>query len=223
MLCETFHMDRRTSYVNDILMIVQMNLIPCNVDFIIMIFFLKLRHFQTLYNHDNKTTLYEHLVTNQSLRQLTFNNISRQFSHISNTMPYKIFTYDSLCAIYWLTIHCIPSGTCMHQSDILSRVKWMVRRLQILNHSYVEVLPNKTSNDIPRDWKEINIFCSLKCDLGHRHLVGGKRIRHMMTSSNGNVFRVTGHLCWEFTGLRWIPRTKASDAELWCFLCSVPK
>ena len=30
----------------------------------------------------------------------------------------------------------------------------------------------------------------------------------MMTSSNGNIFRVTGHLCWEFTGLRWIPRTK---------------
>ena len=34
----------------------------------------------------------------------------------------------------------------------------------------------------------------------------------MMTSSNGNSFRVTGHLCGEFTGLRWIPRTKASDA-----------
>ena len=44
----------------------------------------------------------------------------------------------------------------------------------------------------------------------------------MMTSSNGNIFRVTGHLCAEFTGLRWIPRTKASDAELWCFLWSVP-
>ena len=27
----------------------------------------------------------------------------------------------------------------------------------------------------------------------------------MMTSSNGNIFRVTGHLCGEFTGLRWIP------------------
>ena len=39
----------------------------------------------------------------------------------------------------------------------------------------------------------------------------------MMTSSNGNIFRVTGHLCGEFTGPRWIPRTKASDAELWCF------
>ena len=27
----------------------------------------------------------------------------------------------------------------------------------------------------------------------------------MMMSSNGNVFRVTGHLCGEFTGPRWIP------------------
>ena len=38
-----------------------------------------------------------------------------------------------------------------------------------------------------------------------------------MTSSSGNIFRVTGHLCGEFTGPRWISRTKASDAELWCF------
>ena len=45
----------------------------------------------------------------------------------------------------------------------------------------------------------------------------------MMTSSNGNIFRVTGHLCGEFAGPRWIPRTKASDAELWCFLWSVPE
>ena len=39
----------------------------------------------------------------------------------------------------------------------------------------------------------------------------------MMTSSNGNILRVIGHLCGEFTGPRWITRTKASDAELWCF------
>ena len=42
-------------------------------------------------------------------------------------------------------------------------------------------------------------------------------LHNMMTSSNGNIFRVTGHLCGEFTGPRWIPRTKASNAELWCF------
>ena len=56
-----------------------------------------------------------------------------------------------------------------------------------------------------------------------------KQLRHwnhsslsnpMMTSPNGNIFRVTGHLCGEFTGPRWIPHTKASDAELWCFLWS---
>ena len=40
-----------------------------------------------------------------------------------------------------------------------------------------------------------------------------------MTSSNGNIFRVTDHLCGEFNGPRWIPRTKASDAELWFFFC----
>ena len=43
----------------------------------------------------------------------------------------------------------------------------------------------------------------------------------MMTSSNGNILRVTGHLCEEFTVPRWIARTKASDAEFWCvfFIC----
>ena len=40
----------------------------------------------------------------------------------------------------------------------------------------------------------------------------------MMTSSNEYIFRATGPLCGEFTGNRWTPLTKASDAELWCFL-----
>ena len=46
---------------------------------------------------------------------------------------------------------------------------------------------------------------------------------HMMTSSNGNIFHVTGHLCGEFTGDLRIPHTKASDAELWCLLWSAPE
>ena len=46
---------------------------------------------------------------------------------------------------------------------------------------------------------------------------------NMMTSSNGTIFRVTVHLCGEFTGPRWIPHTKASDAELWCLLWSAPE
>ena len=42
----------------------------------------------------------------------------------------------------------------------------------------------------------------------------------MKTSWNGNIFRVTGPLCGLFTDHRWIPRTKASDAEFGCFLSS---
>ena len=43
-----------------------------------------------------------------------------------------------------------------------------------------------------------------------------------MTSSNGNIFRVTGPLWGESIDDRWIPLTKASDVELWCFL-SMPE
>ena len=52
----------------------------------------------------------------------------------------------------------------------------------------------------------------------HTYRIGDRLF--MMTSSNGNIFRVTGHLCGEITGPRWILHTKASDAELWCFLWS---
>ena len=43
--------------------------------------------------------------------------------------------------------------------------------------------------------------------------------RHQMETFSA----FTGHLCGEFTGQRWIPYTKASDAELWCFLWSAPE
>ena len=43
---------------------------------------------------------------------------------------------------------------------------------------------------------------------------------YMMTSSNGNIFCVTGHLCGEFTGPRWIPRkrpvTRSFNVSLTC-------
>ena len=44
-----------------------------------------------------------------------------------------------------------------------------------------------------------------------------------MTSSNGTIFRITGPLCGVFTNHWWIPLTKASDAELLCFLWFVPE
>ena len=51
------------------------------------------------------------------------------------------------------------------------------------------------------------------------HLCEWKRpLDFMMTSSNGNIFRVTGPLWGESTGHWWIPLTKVSEADLWCFL-----
>ena len=50
-----------------------------------------------------------------------------------------------------------------------------------------------------------------------------RRSCNMMTSSNGNISRITGRLRREFTGHRWIPRTKANDAKFWCFLWLAPE
>ena len=40
----------------------------------------------------------------------------------------------------------------------------------------------------------------------------------MKTSSNWNIFRVTGNLCGEYTSHRCISSTKVSETEFWCFL-----
>ena len=45
----------------------------------------------------------------------------------------------------------------------------------------------------------------------------------MMTSSNGNIFRVTGSLCGEFTGPGEFPTQRTSNAWLWYFLWSTSK
>ena len=45
----------------------------------------------------------------------------------------------------------------------------------------------------------------------------------MMTSPNGNIFRVTDPLQGESTGHRWIPITKANDSDLWYFICSAKR
>ena len=45
----------------------------------------------------------------------------------------------------------------------------------------------------------------------------------MIASSNGNIICITESLRGESTGDQWIPPTKASDAELCCFLWSAPE
>ena len=43
----------------------------------------------------------------------------------------------------------------------------------------------------------------------------------MTTSSNGNFCHVAGHLYREFTGHRWTPLAKASDADLYMYIYTV--
>ena len=63
------------------------------------------------------------------------------------------------------------------------------------------------------------VICKPAAGLG-----AASRVEYLWHGSHyGNIFRVTGPLCEEFTGHRWIALTKASDAELWCFLWSEPE
>ena len=57
--------------------------------------------------------------------------------------------------------------------------------------------------------------CRYVCDQRSRSLMFA--YFHMMTWWNGTIFRDSGHLSGEFTGLRWIPPTKASDARFDAF------
>ena len=81
----------------------------------------------------------------------------------------------------------------------------------------------------------ISIIMSIVQRIGSRlmllvlsHMINdlGRKSIHfpfMITSSNRNIFRVTGPLRGGSTGHRWIPLPKASDAELWRFLWSAPE
>ena len=94
--------------------------------------------------------------------------------------------------------------------------------LVVFAYVFVHVLGPNTSAVTLMDVDKID-----RCQTTTKHnnvhtvnMLGMYRTYIMMTSSNGNIFCVTGHLCGEFTGPRWIPHTKASDAELSCFLWS---
>ena len=76
-------------------------------------------------------------------------------------------------------------------------------------------------SELGNDGKSETILCPKICQPRQGLNVAAGIL--MMTSSNENIFPVTGHLCGEFSGHQWIPRTKASGAEFWCFLWSAPE
>ena len=63
-----------------------------------------------------------------------------------------------------------------------------------------------------------SIWYCKKCITGL--IIAYNHKRFTMTSSNGNIFRVTGHLCGEFTGHWWIPsqRPVTRSFDVFCDL-----
>ena len=137
---------------------------------------------------------------NEVVRGILSRFSSHEYSSFVNGIRKASFVYQSFakCNVYW------------------SYLKWQRRLthyelLTLHGLAFSEVLlPSQYTN---KYWLKRNNF--LPC-----YAPGLFRSIIMMTSSNGNIFRLTGHLCGDFIGHRWIPHTKASDAELWCFLSS---
>ena len=67
------------------------------------------------------------------------------------------------------------------------------------------------------------VRCQMKTIFEHNRRLGRSAGQSMITSYNGNIFRVTGPLCGESTGHRWITLTKWRWALIFSLICSLNK
>ena len=139
--------------------------------------------------------------------------------HVSDisAVDFRIFMYKherEHSADYNLYLNTLRTRQNVHRfADISKCIS--LNQNSCLWYRYHRRLFLRSQLKICHHWIICNIFYR-KSGNNHSKLI-------IMTSSNGNIFCVTGPLCGEFTGPRWIPHTKASDAELWCFLRSAPE
>ena len=99
---------------------------------------------------------------------------------------------------------------------------WLCAYLYMMGIKLIHVSKGATSGHaycICRIWSSKLVDVAVRFHPGHhspwhsihhsRHVVQNQAVRlTMMTSSNGNIFRGTGHLCEEFPGPRRIPHTR---------------
>ena len=138
------------------------------------------------------------------------------------TTKYCVYKYPVYRYFYWRQAPVVTSCTLLHH-DACGHTKHTCDRANYINwcHRYTHKVPRGNAW-VRSAASELVSFLRLRkktTTYVFHPLVIYMRV-YMMTSSNGNLFRVTGPLCGEFTGHQWIPRTKTSDAELWCFLWS---
>ena len=122
-------------------------------------------------------------------------------------------------------MHCYERETWLISSSMYVPT---LNNLEPLKHFACMFVSTYAINLITCDFYSRHIKPVSMCDItsGHHGMhrrsmpswcvqMSSNKQQHSMTLSNGKI--VTGHLCWEFTCLRWIPHTKASDADLLMF------
>ena len=70
---------------------------------------------------------------------------------------------------------------------------------------------------LPHSWSSPQNYLQLPNPLILTYMLWSRQRFQWCLRHDDVIFCVTGPLCGEFTGHWWIPLTKASDGELWCF------
>ena len=137
----------------------------------------------------------------------------------------KLQTSQPLLNIVSLWLQYDMYIACYDSYEAVCCLLWFIQVKYLMQASIVRSLgryfPHVKIWNITRFWfstSSIHLYSIVRGPMSERDMLH----LNIMTSSNGNIFLVTGPLCGEFTGHRWIPLAKASDVELWGFLWSVP-
>ena len=115
------------------------------------------------------------------------------WSHLSSTVPIAIYRHSSQCAKCCGKWHCTDANENFSpSSSLLVRIMCKVC-MQTASISFIYAMKCAIVTHCDSPWIP-------------------QRVIFMMTSSNGNIFRATGHLCGEFTGeLRGIHRSPVNS------------
>ena len=68
-----------------------------------------------------------------------------------------------------------------------------------------------------QDEKDMHEYIAPQVRWADKDFFGMNLLKILMTSPNGNTLRVTGPLCWEFTGHRWIPAQRLVRQSFYVF------
>ena len=116
----------------------------------------------------------------------------------------------------------------IHRSPVNSphRGKWRGALMSHLDCAWTNSWANKgDAGDLGRHCAQcdVTVMCRGTWVVVYMCSAANDICRPMMTSSNGHIFRNTGHLCGEFTGPRWIPHTKQVTRSFDVFFDLRPK